>query len=641
MNCKYWMHLKSKLPSGLRQFLSSLALPLIVMVFSSESVSAQFAGNTRPMIFKVPKGQLAKHEPKQSDDILLELTPSWQSTDEDDRYGLAVGDLTGDGYPEIYSACGIDTSDTSLEGRDRAYLNVHGELDPNPWWLQTPPIPCFGADLGDWDTDGDLDVAIANSNGGAVYRNNNGILGLYAVWMGVGNGYTKGVAWAWVTQDPYPELACVNDDSASLDRPSTLFENTLGALSIIPVWSNQAGRDWCCAWGDVDNDGDPDLCIGTFDGPCNIYKTTNGHLENWASWTSFLNDGVLSVAFADINADGWLDVIVGCYDTPNRVYYNMGNGDIETSPSWSSTIVTDTWQLALGDIDNDGDIDLACGAQGNGDLDVVFENTGSELNPVPTWTSGLPTNTIGMVLADIDLDGDLDLVTAQAGHHICKYENMIQTANASPSPPIILNSQVTATNVTLTWGDGSDDHTPANLLTYNLRVGTAPGLADVIYAELDTVNTHPCFGNTWHAKTKTLTNLDTTTYYWSVQTVDAGYRRSVWAMEQSFEFTGSAVENTSSTTPQNYRLNPVFPNPFNPTVQSEFYLPYSCKVELVVYNTLGQQVATIINGNFTSGCHRFSWNGLDSSGKLSSSGLYFFVLRSELGTSIQKALLIR
>ena len=638
MNCKYPISLTNKLRLGLRKILLFAGLAIITFAFFHEPTLAQFAGNTRPMLFKTPSGQPPKHAPIQSDDILLELTPSWQSNDEDDRYGLAVGDLTGDGYPEIYSACGVDTPS---EGRDRAYLNVHGELDPDPWWQQITPAPSYSAALGDMDGDGDLDVAIANTNGGAIYRNNSGVLGIYPFWMGVGNGYTKGVTWGWVTQDQYPELACANDDSASLNRPSTLFENRLGALSIIPVWTTQSDRDWCCAWGDVDNDGDPDLCIGTFDGPCNIYKTSNGELEEWASWTSFLNDGVLSVAFADINADGWLDVIVGCYDTPNRVYYNQGNGDIETSPSWSSTVVTDTWQLALGDIDNDGDIDLACGAQGNGDLDVVFENTGSELNPVPVWTSGVPTNTVGMVLADIDLDGDLDLVTAQAGHRIYQYENMVQTANTSPSPPSIMNSQVTATNVTLTWGDGSDGQTPAILLTYNLRVGTAPGLADVIYAELDTINTHPCFGNTWHAKTKTLTNLDTTTYYWSVQTVDAGFRRSAWASEQLFEFTGSAVDATSRTTPQEYHLNPVFPNPFNPMAQLEFNLPYSCTVELTVFNTLGQEVETITNDYLAAGSHRFSWNGLDNSGKPAASGLYFFILRSDLGTSIQKALLIR
>jgi len=638
MHYQYLICLKDKLLLGLRKMLLVVGLVIIIFVCFNELVLAQIAKNARPILFKTSQGQLWKHAPIQTDDILLELIPSWQSNDEDDRYGLAVGDLTGDGYPEIYSACGVDTPS---EGRDRAYLNVHGALDPNPWWQQTPPIPCYSADLGDMDGDGDLDVAIANSNGGAVYRNTSGVLGLYVIWMGAGNGFTKGVAWAWVTQDAYPELACANDDSASLNRPSTLFENRLGALSIFPVWNTQLDRDWCCAWGDVDNDGDPDLCIGTFDGPCNIYKTTDGELEEWASWTSFLNEGVLSVALADINADGWLDVMVGCYDTPNRVYYNLGNGDIETSPSWSSTIVTNTWQLALGDIDNDGDIDLACGAQENGDLDVVFENTGSELNPVPVWTSGLPTNTVGMVLGDIDLDGDLDLVTAQAGHHIYKYENMIQTANTSPTPTNVLTSQVTATDVTLTWGDGSDAQTPAILLTYNLRVGTAPGLADVLSAELDTVNNHPCFGNTWHAKTKTLTNLDTTTYYWSVQTVDAGYRRSAWAAEQSFEFTGSAVNNTSDATPQEYLLNPVFPNPFNPVAQLEFNLPYSCTIELAVYNTLGREVATITNGYYAAGSHRFSWDGKENSGNPASSGLYFFILRSELGTSVQKALLIR
>jgi hypothetical protein len=566
--------------------------------------------------------------------------PSWQSNDEDDRYGLAVGDITGDGYPEIYSACGTAAG---FAGRDRAYLNVNGLLDPDPWWIQTPPLPCYNADLGDMDADGDLDVAVANGSGGGVYRNNSGVLGLYTTWGGYPFGITKGVAWGWLTQDQYPELICTNDDSASANLPSALHENTDGALSVLPVWIDQSARDRCCVWGDVDNDGDPDLCIGTINGPLNIYKTTNNELEDWANWSSFLNDRVLAVAFTDINADGWLDLVVGCQDAPNHVYYSLGSGDFETSPSWSATIITDTWQLAVGDIDNDGDLDLACGAYGDGDVDadVVFENTGTELNPVPAWSSGLSTNTRGMVLADIDLDGDLDLVTAQAGQRLYMYENLVQTANTPPNPPSVLTSELTATTVTLTWNDGSDAQTLASLLTYNLRVGTAPGLADIIHAENDTMNNHPCFGNMWHAQIKTLSNLDTSTYYWSVQTVDVGYQRSAWAPEQSFEFTGSQVNASPAAPPEEYCLHPIYPNPFNPAAQLEFHLPHSCAVDLKIYNTLGQEVAQIAMGYFDAGMHQCTWEGRNYAGDPASSGLYFFVLHTELGTAVQKALLIR
>ena len=598
----------------------------------------QYAPDSHPILYQAASDHVKIVEPAQTDDIYLEIMPSWHSNDQDGRQRLAAGDLNGDGYPEVYSTC---RPIGGFTGGDLVYTNISGILNQDASWRQDPPLPCYSADMTDVDLDGDLDVAVADSAGGAYFVNIGGTLELEPTWQAANDGVAKDIAWTRITGDAYGDLVVANDDSAGQNYSTSLYLNSIGALAILPSWTKEPARDFCLVWGDIDNDGDADLCVGTFGGQDHIYRTTNGALEEWAHWTSYLSDGTLSIAFADINADGWLDVVEGNYDTPNRVYFNQGDGEFETSPSWSSTVVTNTWQLALGDIDNDGDIDLACGAQNPGDTDKVFENTGTGLNPVPTWTSALATNTVGMVLADKDLDNDLDLVTASPGSYLYVYENLVQTPNTAPEHPNILTADVLDSSVTLSWNNGSDTETPTNLLTYSLRVGTGPGLANLVYAEIGPENTHPSFGNMWHAQTKTLNNLYPTTYYWSVQTVDAGLSRSAWAPEQSFEISSSVTDRKTSGQPLEYGILPLYPNPFNPSAALEFYLPRSSPITLKVHNTLGQTVAIIASGMFDRGIHSAKWNGRDHSGNAMSSGIYLFVLQTELGVSVRKGMLLR
>ena len=92
--------------------------------------------------------------------------------------------------------------------------------------------------------------------------------------------------------------------------------------------------------------------------------------------------------------------------------------------------------------------------------------------------------------------------------------------------------------VTLRWGTGSDAQTPAVGLTYNVRLGTAPGLADVLAASAEAATGYrqvAAPGNAEQRRFLSFTNLTAgQTYYWSVQTVDGAYAGSAFAPEQSF-----------------------------------------------------------------------------------------------------------
>ena len=88
--------------------------------------------------------------------------------------------------------------------------------------------------------------------------------------------------------------------------------------------------------------------------------------------------------------------------------------------------------------------------------------------------------------------------------------------------------------------------------------------------------------------------------------------------------------------PTEFSLSQNFPNPFNPTTVIQYGLPVKTHVTLVVYNTLGQKVATLVQGEQEAGVHEVR---VDASGL--SSGVYFYRLRAGDFMQTRRLLVLR
>ena len=88
--------------------------------------------------------------------------------------------------------------------------------------------------------------------------------------------------------------------------------------------------------------------------------------------------------------------------------------------------------------------------------------------------------------------------------------------------------------------------------------------------------------------------------------------------------------------PKETKLLGNYPNPFNPTTQIKYNLAKSGKIDLSVYNILGQKVATLINGVQRAGRFTITFHA-DKLG----SGIYFMVLKTPSGIQTQKMTLIK
>lgn len=106
------------------------------------------------------------------------------------------------------------------------------------------------------------------------------------------------------------------------------------------------------------------------------------------------------------------------------------------------------------------------------------------------------------------------------------------------------------------------------------------------------------------------------------------------------EFTPGLVELSSgpggAALPKEYALNGNFPNPFNPKTRIAFALPKASKVNLEIYNILGQKVRTLVNGDMEAGFQSVEWNGTDDNGTGVSSGVYLYKLKANEFSRVAK-----
>ncbi len=93
--------------------------------------------------------------------------------------------------------------------------------------------------------------------------------------------------------------------------------------------------------------------------------------------------------------------------------------------------------------------------------------------------------------------------------------------------------------------------------------------------------------------------------------------------------------------PYKFELSQNYPNPFNPTTTINFSISKAGEYSLVVYNSLGQEVATLINGYISAGPHTVTWDGTNANGEPVASGVYFYRLESEFEKMSLKMILLK
>ncbi len=319
---------------------------------------------------------------------------------------LTLADYDNDGRTDIlvlrgawFLSDGYQRNSLLRQQEDGSFVDVTVEAG-----LAEVDYPCLAAAWADYDLDGDLDVYIGNERlkanvgpGGRqqyapsqLFRNNgDGTFTDVAEEAGVVNGmHARGVAWGDFDNDGDPDLAVSN-----LLRANRIYRNegdgTFTDLAALP--GNEAlalpRRAFGCWWLDANNDGWLDLFVSTYPLTDRVDDVMNDRFggergDNVEPCALFLNDGAggfedvteawgldrvhltMGANIGDVDGDGWMDMYLGTgapafeIIIPNILYRNMG-GERFADATIASGLghLQKGHGIAFADIDNDGDLD--------------------------------------------------------------------------------------------------------------------------------------------------------------------------------------------------------------------------------------------------------------------------------------------
>ncbi|MCF8302945.1 MAG: T9SS type A sorting domain-containing protein [Bacteroidales bacterium] len=195
----------------------------------------------------------------------------------------------------------------------------------------------------------------------------------------------------------------------------------------IPDWESTAAGRISTGLGlaDINGDGWKDMIVA--DGNdiqrqrlTVHYNLGDGNFNDTPDWQSDDIDYHGHLAVGDLNNDGWPDVAVSVYLGPGgfsepgklKVYYNQ-QGELESTPSFESMPFY-TFSCAMGDADGDGDLDIgvACGEPYEEILDKgrIYYNDNGTFSDDNIWESGIKMGPLDVEFGDIDLNGHLDII---------------------------------------------------------------------------------------------------------------------------------------------------------------------------------------------------------------------------------------
>ncbi len=454
--------------------------------------------------------------------------------------------------------------DLIMSGQDNQFLPMGKIFENNNGDFSEVPTNFKGLynssmSIADYDHDGFFDVIIAGQN---VYDNKTYLfrnLGNFQFQLTDSLLYAAGangdVAFGDYNNDGYADILL------SGNFQTKLYYND-GNGSFVDTGVTLPGMAYCSvAWGDYDNDGDKDILMSGDDGSIMTYIIEN----NYGSFNTFLSmDGAISgdACWGDHDMDGYLDFMFSGKDynlvAVTYIYHN--NSDNTFSDAFAGFVGTALGPADWIDFDNDTDLDVLLAGQnttcGNS-FTGLYTNNG--IGSYTSLDDLAFVDRSASAWGDYDNDGDWDVVLAGINGTATKvfYRNDLITGtgfrqNTPPEIPQLTDIYVWEDYAVINWLPATDSESPQEAITYNLRIGSAPGESNILSADADitTGNRYiPERGNMGSNTFAIIRNLAPGTYYYSIQSIDQAYKGSEFSQELSFVVLPTATGNTAKEVP--------------------------------------------------------------------------------------------
>lgn len=286
-------------------------------------------------------------------------------------------------------------------------------------------------------------------------------------------GNPSDMTLADVSGDLHPDLVFCNVGTDDL----TVLVND-GAGGFTPLSSPlPLGNPFIVTSGDVDSDGDIDLAVAFPDDTVRLL-VNDGEGGFGDGQTFELADAASDIAIADVNADGWRDVLV-VIGSDDLVAVYLSLGGMRFAPPASYPIETQTETMSLGDVDADGAKDIVV-ASDQRYVQVLLNDGEGAFGK----NTGYGVGGDRLALADTDLDGRLDIVVASGDLFVLDHLDTPGPVDADLNADGVIDSL--DLNILLrdfgcvgggcvgdVDGDGDTDHTDLDLLVCLFGSGLA------------------------------------------------------------------------------------------------------------------------------------------------------------------------
>ncbi len=109
----------------------------------------------------------------------------------------------------------------------------------------------------------------------------------------------------------------------------------------------------------------------------------------------------------------------------------------------------------------------------------------------------------------------------------------------------------------------------------------------------------------------------------------------------AFEYSPTTSVKRDSFLPMSFVVDHNYPNPFNPQTNIRFHLPSAGHASIRIFNSLGQMIAELLEGNLSAGMHIVRWEGKNDNGVIMPSGAYYARIQFGASTKTVKLILLR